>query len=261
VNAASEGGRFDRLEPSTPPARPPAALPQAPRFGQLEIGEQGPPPEVPAGDVRILCAHCGRPNERQSELCWACGKPVTPLPGAAAAPDKPAPGQPVQLVLDGQTYRSDDPGIPADIRVLIERVRKEGYTPELLGRWREWRATRNSPKPAELPAAAPGPVLRVDGRLYRPGDREVPPELKAVFDYIQIHGVTPELLETLRASGGRVKLRPRDSAVPSDGDLAFWGEASRLEEGGASANPSASAVLILFVLLAGVFAVAALVLR
>ena len=49
-----------------------------------------------------------------------------------------------------------------------------------------------------------------------------PEELRQLFRYIQERGVTPELMESLRRFGNKVKYRPDTTADPTDGDLEFW---------------------------------------
>lgn len=237
--------RFDHLEGAKElPVDVKNALSQLNRFEHLEIGglKAIPPPQPRAAD-KALCLHCGQPNEKGRETCWACYRFI-------GVKEKPATGsseQEITLVLDGTTYRSIDPDLPPDIKVLMDRIRKEGYNPELLTQWRSWRATRNIPPPKERPfdprADQPGgeegrvddpsgdirvfkgqrvSVIRMDGAVYTSDDPKLTPELRQLFDYIERNGVTPALMEYLRQFGKKVKYRPATTATPSDGDVAFW---------------------------------------
>lgn len=83
------------------------------------------PNEPPAGADDIPCPHCGQLNERQREVCWACGKLLSAKPAPVAggggvrqragAPDSGAwsarfPGEPaessnIQVAEDGGALR------------------------------------------------------------------------------------------------------------------------------------------------------------
>lgn len=241
--------RFDRLEPSGElPAAVRAAVEKLTRFDHLEIGPQREPPDAaPERRASTLCLRCGQANEREREVCWACAKPLTERRAVPAA----AVEQDITIVLDGQTYRSTDPALPEDVKTLIARIRKEGYSPELLADWRSWRATRRSHEPRTAREAGViddhrgedeeegvkvfrgqrVSVIRLDGKVYTSDDPGLSDEMKVLFQYIEDHGVTPELMDTLRARGRRVKYRPPTTAAPSDGDLAFWRAAAREDPG------------------------------
>ncbi|MFA6002698.1 MAG: hypothetical protein WC881_01375 [Elusimicrobiota bacterium] len=243
--AADTGGRFDRIEgaATADSARP--ALPGLNRFDHLEIGELAPaaPAAAPAAD-RMLCHHCGKPNEPQRADCWACHEALRHGPQAPPPADKPQPGQEITLVLDGFTYKSTDPNVPEDVRLLMDRIRSEGYSPELLADWRSWRATRNS---GPVPDGSPDikvfkgqrvSVIRIDGKVYTSDDSDLSPETRRLFGYLAEHGVTPALMAHLRQLGSQVKFRPADTACPSDGDLEFWKHVQGLAHAGpGSARP------------------------
>jgi hypothetical protein len=148
-------------------------------------------------------------------------------------------------VLDGLTYRSSDPNLPSDIKVLMDQIRKNGFSQDLLAQWRTWRATRNEHPAAERPYADPSlvpvenqgkdpltgnevfkglrsAVIRLDGKIYDSTDKDLSPEMRELFDYIEAHGVTPQLMEHLRGMGKKTTLRPATTPAPSAEDLAFW---------------------------------------
>lgn len=214
-------GRFDRLEGQGLPGPVREAVARLSRFERLEIGESAPaagPAEAPAGR---LCAHCGHANEAERETCWACYKPVAAAPKQAAAPDD------ITIVLDGFTYRSSDKDLAPDVRELMDRIRKRGFSQELLLEWRDWRLTRHSQKtePEREVKVFKGQrvsVISIDGKVFTSDDKDLSPAMKELFGYIEANGVTPELMEHLRGAGPSVKVRPADTVSPSDGDLEFW---------------------------------------
>jgi hypothetical protein len=230
--------RFNRLEAESKPLPENVkdAVAKLDRFSHLEIGELKPRPVTPpifASSTlsdRTLCAHCGQPNEAGRDVCWACFKALR-----QNTPPKPEPGQEIQLILDGHTYKSSDPNTPDDIQILMSRIREEGYSDALLHNWREWRATRHAQgaphpafetlTPAHEATAFQGQrvsVLRIDGKVYQSDDPSLLPEIREIFEHIEKEGVTPELLEHLRRNGDKVKFRPHTTQRPSDGDIDFW---------------------------------------
>lgn len=227
--------RFRRLEGGELPPSVVEAINHLDRFQNLEIGGDSPADGAPSVSYapmeKILCRHCGRPNEKEREICWACCKPVA----AAAAPPAP-PVNDFEIILDGQTHRASDPALPEDVRVLMDRIRKEGYSQDLLAEWRNWRATRRVMTRGVRPffrgreggadvRAFKGQrisVLRLDGKTYTTDQKDLPPEVREIFDYISANDVTPELMDHLRRHGTKVKFRPLTTPVPSDGDLDFW---------------------------------------
>src|SRR5262249_9175109 len=109
--------RFEKLEGAKSlPEEVQRALGGLKRFENLEIGAAKPAPEEPPG--RLLCLLCGQPNEVERTTCWACFKPLRSAP---PAPKQAAAAQDITLVLDGTTYKSSDPELPSDIRVLMDR--------------------------------------------------------------------------------------------------------------------------------------------
>jgi hypothetical protein len=229
-----ERKRFSSLEGQK--ALPPsikAAISKLNRFENLEIGDNKP---VLSGSAtgRILCMHCGQANEAGREHCWACFKPPAPPQDPAIA--KPAPDQEIAVVLNGTAYRSTDPNLPEDVRVLMEWIRREGYSEALLEKWQKWLSSRDTASPQAsrdvIPPAADVQawrgqrvsILRMDGKVYRSDDADLPPEIKEILGYIEQDGVTPALLQHLRLYGTIVKYRPASSPMPSDGDMHFWGD-------------------------------------
>lgn len=228
----SDSDRFSKLEPKNNlPARLQTALSRLPRFESLEIAT-ATSIEPSSKISRILCAHCGQWNERSREVCWACCKPLSTLP----RPPEPTQDQPIDLIVDGVSYHSSDPHMPEDIRELMNRIRKHGYSKELLAEWQAWRREQRDALPS-IPQGKfksvevfPGQrvsILRIDGVLYKSDDLNLPPEVKELFDYIEAEGLSPALLQHLRLYGTLVKYRPPSTPIPSDGDHDFWHAAKK----------------------------------
>lgn len=227
--------RFDHLEPPRSPALPEdvrSALDRLKRFDPLEIGELRF--ETTQEVDRVLCAHCGQYNERVRTHCWACYRWV-----GSNAPAPAAPPPALELILDGKTYRPGDANVPEDVQRLMEWIQRDGFSPELLAKWRQWRATRNQAIYREKTESAGGPpvqgekevklfrgqrvsVITIDGQTHTSLDKDLPPDVKALFDYLATNEVTPDLLDHLRTYGTKVKYRPHTTADPTDGDLSFW---------------------------------------
>jgi hypothetical protein len=232
--------RFDHLESQKDPGLPASvltALSRIERFDHLEIGEIHTRPAVPMD--RILCSHCGQYNETVRTHCWACYRWV----GKNAPPPAP-PGADLELILDGKSYRSQDPKLPEDVRVLMGWIQREGYSTDLIAKWRQWRATRNRANPGGqeegVPPTSPPSedikvfrgqrvsVITINGKMYSSLDKNNPPDLKALFDYLADNEVTPALMDHLRTYGTKVKYRPPTTLDPTDGDVSFWGKISEL---------------------------------
>jgi hypothetical protein len=200
------------------PSQLKASLSKLNRFHHLEIGDSKPASASSAAG-RILCRHCGQGNEGGRELCWACYKPVVP-PQQAPKPD---PDQEIAVVVNGRTFRSGEPDIPEDVKVLMSWIREEGYTEALMDKWQRY--VKGRVRQVEAIQGQRVSVLRIDGKLYKSDDPDLPEEIKDLFTYIERDGVTPALLQHLRLYGTLVKYRPPTTPNPSDGDMNFWKEA------------------------------------
>lgn len=238
----ADPNRFDNLESSLSslPGSVQTAISQLRRFETLEIaGSTLAIPTLPVTLERVLCPSCGQANEKGRDVCWACFKPL-----AAPIHMTPEPDQEVCLVLDGVSYRSTDSGLPSDIQELIARIRKEGYSQKLLNDWQTWRAARGNPPPAapdtrdflqrkpdlDRVQAFRGQrvsILRIDGKIYKSDDSDLPPEIQEIFGFIEKEGITPPLMQHLRLYGTKVKYRPLSTPLPSDGDHRFWDAAKK----------------------------------
>lgn len=205
--------RFEKLEPGLP-SETDAVLARWTRFERLEIAGVTAAPPAPQG--QFPCGHCGRANEPERDHCWACYKPLT------RPPAPPATGESIKIVVNGVPYHSTDPHLPADIRELMARVRREGLTPEALHRWA---ASRGGTVTSAVETGGPRLSVRVDGRVYRDGDPGLPPHVRELLNHLRRHDASPALLDALRTKGA-VTLRPPSTVAPSDGDIAFWSSVS-----------------------------------
>lgn len=233
--------RFDHLEEGDElPNKVKEAITKLDRFGYLEVGSLTNEAVSSLPRDKILCPHCGQFSDKESKHCWACSRSFE---RTATAPEIAKTKEKFELVLDGVTYDFDHPNLPQDVRVLMERIQNEGYSPKLLAEWRNWRATRSSERNKEKPFERQNPksqvqafrdknmtVLRIDEKLYTSKDTDLPQELKEIFLYIDQHGVTPSLMNHLRQHGTKVKFRPSTTIQPSDGDIQFWKNAQNKPE-------------------------------
>jgi hypothetical protein len=226
--------RFSKLEsPTELPESLKLAIEKLNRFEHLEIGDLKAPPAAVSHTVdRLLCPHCGQANESERTHCWACFWALKPELQPA---NRPAPDQPIELVFNGVSYSSADPNLPDSIRVLMDRIRREGYSQKLMEDWQ--RSLAATPAPLGPPLFGDGRVqvfkgqrisiIRLDGKVYKSDDPGLAPEFKEIFDYVEREGMTPMLLQHLRLYGTKVKFRPLTTPTPSDGDKTFWNAAQK----------------------------------
>lgn len=81
-----------------------------------------------AGSLREC--ECGAVNRRDRAYCWICGKYL-----GAQEVAKTDTENIITLNIDGGTYKSNDENLPFDIKILIERIRKNGYSKKLVDEW------------------------------------------------------------------------------------------------------------------------------
>jgi len=169
------------------------------RFGSIEIKGQ-----EKSQETGKPCPGCEFSNEPEALECKACRRVLEPE--AKVIPQ----GADLAIILDGQTYKSTDPNLPEDIAVLIKQIREKGYTPKLVADWRSWRATRRSRLAPERPKVSQSPpVLRINGRLLRWSDTDLPDDLRVLFSFISTNGVTNALVGHLRELGYDVAYDPK----------------------------------------------------
>lgn len=79
----------------------------------------------------LKCTACATMNESERRHCWVCGKELS-HPGQDLKVDT---SNVIVLNMDGKEYKSTDENLPLDIKILIEKIRREGYSKELMDQW------------------------------------------------------------------------------------------------------------------------------
>jgi hypothetical protein len=75
---------------------------------------------------------CGAVNLKERKNCWVCGRDFS-LWGDEAV--KESPENIITLNIDGTIYKSTDASLPPGIVALMEKIRREGYSEELVNEW------------------------------------------------------------------------------------------------------------------------------
>lgn len=97
----------------------------------------------------LIKCDCGAINQRGRPYCWICGKYI----GKDEEPAKKSAENVITFNIDGHEYKSSDENLPFDIRILMERIRKNGYTKKLVDVWlKERENLRNIDKGMEREA-------------------------------------------------------------------------------------------------------------
>jgi len=107
---------------------------QPDRFDHIEVGQDIQRTNENAQEGK--CAYCGTMNEPDRARCRGCFRKMPRF--------IPLSEQDQEIEVGGVTYRRSDPNCPEDIRILMDRVAKEGYSITLMQEWRYWRATRHA---------------------------------------------------------------------------------------------------------------------
>lgn len=89
------------------------------------------------------CLACGATSVNDRKNCWVCGKEFIAGPQKNISPDT---DNVITLDIDGEIYKSTDKKLPPEIKLLIERIRRQGYNKEMI---QEWIKKRNSAAEAE----------------------------------------------------------------------------------------------------------------
>ncbi|MCX5705213.1 MAG: zinc ribbon domain-containing protein [Candidatus Omnitrophica bacterium] len=79
------------------------------------------------------CSICGTVNHKERNNCWICGKNLFE-DGTTISSEK-ATTNTIILNIDNKEYRSTDQNLPVDVKELIERIRREGYSQRLIDDW------------------------------------------------------------------------------------------------------------------------------
>lgn len=80
------------------------------------------------------CDSCAAVNQQSRKNCWVCGKE---FPDAKNLPkdDFPESENVITLDIDGKVYNSNDKDLPVEVYLLIQRIRKKGYSRQLIDEW------------------------------------------------------------------------------------------------------------------------------
>lgn len=80
----------------------------------------------------IKKCNCGAINQGERRNCWVCGRDFSLAGDKNVAIDSE---NEITLNIDGVEYRSSDKQLPLDIVMLMERIRRYGYSKELVDSW------------------------------------------------------------------------------------------------------------------------------
>lgn len=79
---------------------------------------------------------CQAINLKERKNCWVCGRDFS-LWGDEQV--KEAPENVITLNIDGSIYKSTDTDLPSGIIALMEKIRREGYSEQLVNDWMQER--------------------------------------------------------------------------------------------------------------------------
>jgi ribosomal protein L40E len=85
------------------------------------------------------CSVCGAVNQDARRNCWVCGKSL--FDSEVANPEENTTNT-IILNIEGKEYRSTDENLPLDIRELMERIRRRGYSKALIDEWAKEKAEK-----------------------------------------------------------------------------------------------------------------------
>lgn len=100
--------------------------------------------EVEIKPWEIKCQGCSRIVARAQKFCLYCGFRLAPTEKEEVSTEISTlsreenllrEGEVVTLNVDGNIYRSTDRCIPADVRELILKIKREGYSKEMVDAW------------------------------------------------------------------------------------------------------------------------------
>ncbi|HAH19285.1 MAG: hypothetical protein A2Y00_06955 [Omnitrophica WOR_2 bacterium GWF2_43_52] len=90
---------------------------------------------------------CGAINQGERRNCWVCGRDFSLAGDKNVAIDS---ANEIILNIDGVEYKSSDRNLPFDIVTLMERIRKYGYSKELIDDWVKRKKAENDLKQQSL---------------------------------------------------------------------------------------------------------------
>lgn len=89
---------------------------------------------------QMRCPRCSRVIPRKENSCLFCGwiddeKQTAQKEREKSEDDLLREGETVIFTIDGQTYSSKDSFLPPDVKELMLKIKKEGYSGETIGQW------------------------------------------------------------------------------------------------------------------------------
>jgi ribosomal protein L40E len=130
------------------------------------------------------CSVCGATNQQERKNCWVCGKRLFEEASEKNSIDTT---NTIILNLNGKEYRSTDNNLPPEIKELMARIRKEGYSKELIDDWARKKAAEDLSREKNL-----------DGRI-----RQVQTQYNANLTSIIIFSIFALLFILSKLSGCR----------------------------------------------------------
>ena len=76
--------------------------------------------------------HCGAMNLKERKNCWVCGRDFS-IWGDEEVKEKPE--NIIILNIDGKVYKSTDKELPPGIVELMQKIRREGYSENIVQEW------------------------------------------------------------------------------------------------------------------------------
>jgi hypothetical protein len=89
-------------------------------------------PDYSGKTDQLKKCHCGAVNLKERKNCWVCGRDFS-LWGDEEV--KESPENIITLNIDGKIYKSTDKNLPPGIVALMEKIRREGFSKELMDQW------------------------------------------------------------------------------------------------------------------------------
>jgi ribosomal protein S27AE len=108
------------------------------------------------------CTVCGAVNHKERNNCWVCGKSLFE-DGTTIASEQNTTNT-IILNIDNKEYRSTDQNLPADVKELIERIRREGYSQRLIDDWVKRKQSQAQAKTGDIERRIGDLQLQIRGR-------------------------------------------------------------------------------------------------
>ena len=107
------------------------------------------------------CTVCGAVNHKERNNCWVCAKNL--FDDATTIASEQTTTNTIILNIDNKEYRSTDQNLPPEIKELIERIRREGYSQRLIDEWVRLRQVQAQAQASDLKDRINGLQPRIHG--------------------------------------------------------------------------------------------------